>query len=480
LWSVPAFVILTLTLPSAVRAQAQPKAGDKEEERWVVDRAMTISPKAAPSPNLKYRFFPLNSERKEGNAVPIYLRFAHERSDATKAELSTKVSAWNQLPLAELPVAEARAYLTRWKYNLKQMDLAARRKTADWNYTLDKGEGVIDLLLPDVQEMRMQAGLLALKIRVEVAEGNYDEAIHTLETAYSFSQQINEGPFLINSLVAVAVASIFSNALIDLEEQPNAPNLYWALSTLPRPMIDLRKSLEYEYKVLDMQYPELAEIDRLRTPAEWDAILKKIRTDVQKFAMLEGAKPGPNGRLPTDPAEKSPDLDAARTYLTETAGLKPEAVKAMVPSQLLLTYSVYAYREHRDLMFQTAYLPYPEARQFLVAAEKKLKAAPDTEGLVFARLLLPALVKVRSAEARLDRRLAMHRTIEALRLHAATGTRQLPASLDEIKIVPIPIDVGTGKPFEYKLDGDTAILSSRIPGESTAMSGMRFKITMRK
>jgi tetratricopeptide (TPR) repeat protein len=474
-------VILTLTLPSVVRGQAQPaKPGEKEEERWVVDRAMTISPKAAPTPNLKYRLMPLSSDRKEGNAVPIYLRFAHERSDATKTELSTKVSAWNQLPLAELPVAEARAYLTRWKYNLKQMELAARRKTADWNYTFDTGNGVIDLLLPDVQEMRMQAGLLALKIRVEIAEGNYDEAIHTLETAYSFSQQINEGPFLISSLVGVAVASIFSNALIDLEEQPNAPNLYWALATLPRPLIDLRKAMEFEYKVLDMQYPDLAEIDKPRTPAEWDAILKKIRTDIQRLALVEGVKPGPSSRMPNDPADKSPDLDEARHYLTEKAGLKPEAVKAMVPAQLLLTYAVYAYREYRDLFFETAYLSYPEARPFLAEAEKKLKGAPDSEGLVFARALLPALIKVRGAEARLDRRIGMHRTIEALRLHAATGTRQLPASLDEVKIVPIPIDVGTGKPFEYKLDGDTAILSSRIPGESTAISGMRFKITMRK
>ena len=32
-------------------------------------------------PALRYRLYPSFMERKEGNAVPIYLRFAHERND---------------------------------------------------------------------------------------------------------------------------------------------------------------------------------------------------------------------------------------------------------------------------------------------------------------------------------------------------------------------------------------------------------------
>src|SRR5205085_11021692 len=178
-------------------ADKKPVGG--QEERWLFDPTLTLTPKAAPVPALKYRLFPKSSERKEGNAVPMYLRFAHERSDARKKELREKPEAWNKLPLDRLPLDEVKKFLAGYRYNLQQLDLGARRKTAEWNYSLDAGDP-IGLLLPDVQEMRMQAPLLILKARVEMAEGHYADAVRTLETGFSFSRQVSNGEFLIQSL----------------------------------------------------------------------------------------------------------------------------------------------------------------------------------------------------------------------------------------------------------------------------------------
>jgi len=61
---------------------------------------------------------------------------------------------------------------------MKQLDLGARRKTAEWNYTLDAGDP-IGILLPDAQFMRNYGGLLVLKARLEMAEGDYTAAAHT-------------------------------------------------------------------------------------------------------------------------------------------------------------------------------------------------------------------------------------------------------------------------------------------------------------
>src|SRR5260370_273349 len=108
---------------------------DEPAEKWLLDRAGTIAPAAAPVPIFKYRLYPKMTDRKDGNAVPIYLRFAHERSDAWKKQLREKPAEWNKLPLDQLPLAEVKKFLDEHKYNLKQLDLGARRKTAEWNYT---------------------------------------------------------------------------------------------------------------------------------------------------------------------------------------------------------------------------------------------------------------------------------------------------------------------------------------------------------
>src|SRR5437762_3035373 len=83
-----------------------PVQAEKPPDEWLLDAAVTILPRSAPLPALKYRFFPLASLRKEGNAVPIYLRFAHERNDATKRTLQHKTEQWNALPLEKLPLKE--------------------------------------------------------------------------------------------------------------------------------------------------------------------------------------------------------------------------------------------------------------------------------------------------------------------------------------------------------------------------------------
>ena len=192
------FVLLTgllSTLQGQARLTAKKKVDDKPAEKWLVDRTVSVSPAAAPVPAFKYRIYPHTTERKDGNAVPIYLRFAHERNDARKKELREKPVEWNKLPLEKLPLTEVKQFLDGYQYNMRQLELGARRKTADWDYTLDAGKPIY-ILLPDAQEMRMHAPLLVLKARLEIAEGRYADAVRTLETGLSFSQQIGEDPFL--------------------------------------------------------------------------------------------------------------------------------------------------------------------------------------------------------------------------------------------------------------------------------------------
>ena len=69
-------------------------------------------------------------------------------------------------------------------------------------------------------------------------------------------------------------------------------------------------------------------------------------------------------------------------------------------------------------------------------------------------------------------------TIEALRMHAAIVGR-FPAGLDEIEHVPVPENPATGKRFNYRLSGETAMLELPF---SDGMPGMswRFEIQLAK
>jgi hypothetical protein len=482
-WYALFLLAATLTLMPAAHGQPPAKeagTGGKPAEAWLTDRALTVTPAAAPVPALKYRLYPSTVERKDGNAVPIYLRFAHERSDAKKKQLREKPLEWNKLPLDRLPMAEVKEFLKGHDYNLRQLELGARRKTADWSFTLDAGDP-IGLRLPDVQEMRLHAPLLVLKARVEIAEGRYADAVRTLETGFSFSRQINEGPFYITSLVGIALANLLADCLLDLIDRPDGPNLYWALAVIPRPLISLRNAGELEMSILELQFPEMADLGRSRPPEEWGAILRRMRAGLEEASKGDAnARPPKPGNAPADPAAKSPDLPAARKYLVEVVGMQPAKVEAMPPAQVLLLHVSHYYHEIRDEMFKAAYLPYPQARPLFAEAEKRIKTQPDTEAAQWTRILLPAVPKVQLAKVRLDRKLALLRAIEALRMHAAASGGKLPEKLSDVTIVPVPNDPGTGQPFEYQRDGQTATLSSRIPGEPQEKTGLRYRLTLRK
>src|SRR5579872_4897748 len=308
-------VVFFLVSTSCLHAQDKSSSKDKAPSPWVLDRTLTVTPRAASTPSFKYRLFPLSSELKEGNAVPIYLRLVHEQNDAARKYWSETPLAWNSSPIDKIPLDEADKFLQRMSYQLKQIEFGARRRTAEWNYTLEL-ENPISLLLPDVQWMRNYAPMLILQSRVAIAKGDFSAAAHHLETGFAFSRHVGDGPTLINRLVGIALAMQFASTVGDYIERPDAPNLYWSLTALPRPMIDLRSAIEWEYRMLEMLIPELDDLDRDRTPEQWAGVLRRYRTTIQELAYVGSREEKklldwfPKDYLPDVPAEKSPDLPA--------------------------------------------------------------------------------------------------------------------------------------------------------------------------
>ena len=147
------------------------------------------------------------------------------------------------MPLKELPVQELKDY---GRFALSQVDWAARLDNPDWQVLLKLRAEGIELLLPEVQQIRSLARALQVRFRAEIAQCRFDDAIRTAKTMFAMSRHLGEHPTLIGDLVGMAIASVAISPLDEMLEQPGCPNLYWALTTLPSPLISLDKGMDGE------------------------------------------------------------------------------------------------------------------------------------------------------------------------------------------------------------------------------------------
>ncbi len=439
-------------------------------------KVLEIAPAAAPVPALKYRLLPSSADLNPGDAAPIYLRIRNleegQGSDAIEKawnQISGNSKKWMNVPLDQFTAAEARKFVDQLSRQLEQIRFGAHRRTCDWNYTLpEQRNDCVNIMLSDITAMRQWARLLTIRVRVEIAEGKFDQAVRTIETGLAFSRHIAEGPFLINGLVGNAGAYMMLAEVEELIAQPGAPNLYWALTALPTPLIDIRHELETERELCENLIPELtaARLDRPRTAAEWALVLSRMHQGIVKWSRIYS---GSNqADPPSDPnlkalstwdlaRLKAESLPPARAYLKASRALSDEQLAAMSDDQLVAMFIIDRYHELWDDLFKASYLPVLDAIPQLMAAEKRVHAPQSGPPALFVAIT-PAIRAVMTSRLKVDRHLAALRAIEALRLHAAAHGGKLPESLDQITEVPVPRDPATGEPFIYRAADDAAIL----------------------
>lgn len=158
----------------------------------------------------------------------------------------------------------------------------------------------------------------------------------------------------------------------------------------------------------------------------------------------------------------------------------------MPAAQIVLLNGILRFKNLRDEAFVWFSLPYAEAKEGMFLTEEKIKKLrTNSEGDLLGTLmveLLPALQKVHFAAVRTDRKIAVLRVIEAIRLYAALNNGKLPATLADIKEVPVPKDPVTGEAFQYTLQDGVAKLSAGPPKGERPHQGnvVRYEITIRR
>ncbi len=198
---------------------------------------LTLHPAKAPELAQKYQLLPKADEQTDADAAPLY-----EKALQTlpKNFQTDQISQWLKTPLDKFPRQQVQSTLQQFKPILQFLEQAAKCKQCDWPYLDD------DTISQTLRKYRRLMFFLALQMRFQITQGQFDKAIGTAQTGFAMAKHIGEGPTLIHGIIGVGIGGFICRQLEQFVQGPDAPNLYWALRGLPRPFIDLTERSEFE------------------------------------------------------------------------------------------------------------------------------------------------------------------------------------------------------------------------------------------
>ena len=416
---------------------------------------LVVRPMAAPKPALRYQLLPEVREMNAGNAVQWYLRcFAEQRNFFFGKQGVEERARYRGMTLPELAKEQLRNY---GGSALTQADWAARLTTADWDP---------EPRAPELPAFRVLAQSLQVRFRGEVARQDFDNAIRTAKTMLGFARHLSENPNLEANRLGLEVAELALDTLEEFLQQPGAPNLYWALTDLPSPLVPLRKGFQGERVQVDLELAVLL-ADEAMSDDELEQFVSRLSGRIGSLREQAGRSPK-NVRTAikarVDDRERVARIRNRLLSEAPSAGVldKLAAIKflSFSPLQLILLDERTDFESRRD-----------ESLKLLGFAPWQLdamKLQTDRGDGIFADFLprVPDQVRI---QARVDQRIALLRWVESIRLHAASHDGKPPQTPSEIAM-PLPVDPFTGKPFGYALEGAVVIISG---------SGKSYSITVK-
>ena len=459
----------------------------KEAEPEIIE--MTVSPAPQASPIFEHRLTLLPDETVAGNAATMYMHSLGENSlrgtwKRITEQFGDEVESWGyyDTPESEAPIEKHRQASAMFDDYIKQhIARASKRRDCDWGLGLEelKGPMVIGLRLNGLQETRSISRAIALQTRLAIRESRFDDAFDLMRMNYRLGQNVGRVKLLIGSLIGIAEVGIANGNMVDFIAAPDSPNMYWALSELPRPLIDVRGAMRLECGMALRIFPEMGSAEEAEhSHEEWSRIVQNIPRAAMEVQSLEDIEL-PRGIEFLPAAFGIMSYSPAKERLIES-GMDAEAVEKMAVGQVLLVDAKREYQRIADAMEVVAYIPFSEAIKKSAEIENWLKAEESTAlssfGSTIAIMILPAVQQVVSAQVRTQRDIDALRVIEALRMHAAE-TGKFPKSLDDVTVVRVPRNPATDKPFDYRLDGETAILE--LPFSDGNNYWKRYKISLR-
>ncbi len=472
------YVLLSaLYLSTLAAAQPAPPATQPVKAKGPRVVQLSLSPAPAPRPALKYALLPDYLDQQPVNAEPLmYMTGQLTTQLAGKQEWDDfyrHVGDWNDLPVAQRPRDEVNALLAKATQALRYAHLAARHEYCHW-YLPVKSEGFASEL-PNLGAYRLVSRLLSLRADAAIVDRKYAEALSDLQTGLGIARWC-QGPTIINDLVSVSCMNLLARSVELWVSQPDAPNLFWALAQL-RPFLDAREGYQMERGVLYCELPELRNLGATAlTQAQADALIVKLVALRDRYKIKAGAEHWAS----TEAVQAFIKVREAKSRAALLShGYSPDKLQAMPPAQVVVVDGLDQYEYWRDEECKWLNLPYWQSHKQVEQLSDRIATQLTQEAGQFFPFVevIPALANAQSAIARADRNIAALQVIEAIRMNMAhAGKTGLPASLDDITVVPLPGDPVTGKPFLYQPTKTGAVLICPSPRPDRPEDETRYEL----
>lgn len=427
--------------------------GDGSEPGETIVR-MKVEPMGAPKPVLKYVLLPEIGEMTPGNAAQWYLRsFAEQRNFFFGKESTDERKRLLTMPLLELPTLKNSSY---GGSALKQADWAARLNTVDWQVVQRIQTDGLELSQPELGPLFILATAIQVRFRIEIAEHRFDDAIRTAKTMFAFASHLGENPTEQANKLGLAVAELAIDTLEEMVQQPGCPNLYWALTDLRSPLVDLRKGFQGSGSLVETELKPIRE-DVCMTDEQTEKLVARL-SGLLGFAREQAGHAPRSFRAALNARAKDANkLPAARKRLLE-GGVAEGLVPSFSSVQVILIDAKRDYEQRRDERGKLIALP-----SWQIDALSDAERGGTGDGLLAD--FLPDVLKLRHTQLRFEQRVALLRQVEALRIFSAAHEGKWPEKLSEMTVPP-PVDPFTGKAFRYELEGSTAhIRIAALKGE---------------
>ncbi|MFT7629220.1 MAG: hypothetical protein ACI87E_000217 [Mariniblastus sp.] len=442
---------------------------------------LSITPAKEAVPAFKYRLTVEPHKTIPGNAITHYLRSLGENSlrglwEWARLEFGQDVHDWYSLktPAKDIPLESLRKVSAKFEgYVENHLRRATLCRESDWGLAMEdlRGREALAFLLPSVQQTRSMSRILALKNRLAVIEGRYDDSVDYLRMNYQLGQNVSQMNVLVTNLVGLAEVGIANAGMLDLIAAKDSPNMYWALMELPTPIISIRNAVRLESSFGTRYFPELLDVENAKhSPGQWGEILAEMVGSLTEVHGLTGGRSSMDGAgqavagLPLALALSG--YSAAKQRLIEGGDDEAE-VNQMSAAQVLLIDAARDYELMANEVEKEYYVPFQVVEKFSYRLrDRKFKGNSLRLGMILGDAILPAVQQVRQAEVRVQTNINVLIAIEAIRHHVATKG-EFPTSLEEMDL-PVRNSGFTDKPFEYRVEGRTAVLvipKSRLSGQ---------------
>lgn len=490
-----ALLAQTMVSPAFQKEAKKPEIEQQQVQKkdtTATDNQINITSAGAPDPLLRYRLWPAAEKRRNASVDAIMSRAIILTIQASNSESGNngvgetnrrEIQEWQTMPLSQLPIAKVKKHVSQYGFALDELKRGESLMRSDYELHLEDltTPELYGTLLPELQEARHLARVLALRARTAAAEQRWEDMIDDCRLGFRLADITGKrGHFLISRLVGQAIASVMQEVIEDAITQGDPPNFYWALASVPtRQIYETQDAIDFEGSLVSRMIKTVGKLPD--TPIGEERARRKLREIMESNAALSQT---------LAPAESATTqllmgvftiavAEQSRQLLANTAQWK-NRTEELSNSECVLRATVLEVKRMRDAWIAWSYLPDYLNEKYSVERDKLLNDAqgslPSPAKMILLQIL-PAFDSVTAAELRGIQKHNLLQTLEALRMHASQSG-ELPTTIENLHPVPALQDPITQRNFVYTRSSPTTATIQRSPTRQGDLS-TELKITLK-